>query len=369
MTIDFEAEGLLDGLDGREREARLELLEELAADGVGLDELRRAVAEDRLALLPVERALGAGEGRYTIDELAELSGVDRAFLERDRRALGLAVPASDDRLFTDRDVEFARSVKALRDAGLPDDELLEIARMMAVAMAQVAAGARRLIGDTFLRPGGTERDAAVRFAEAARSLGPMMGPFLQYLFDTHLREQIRSDAVGREELAAGRLAGAQEVSVCFADLVGFTRLGERVAVEELGAVTGRLNAVVSDVVAPPVRIVKLIGDAAMLVSPETDPLLDAGLSLVEAAEAEGEGFPLLRAGVARGSALPRGGDWYGRPVNVASRITSVAYPASVLCAAEVRDTAGPGYRWSAAGSRRLKGIREPVRLYRARRGD
>ena len=87
------------------------------------------------------------------------------------------------------------------------------------------------------------------------------------------------------------------------------------------------------------------------------------------AEDEGEEFPLLRAGVARGRALPRGGDWYGRPVNMASRITSVAYPTSVLCAAEVRDSAEREYRWSAAGSRRLKGIREPVRLYRARRGE
>ena len=54
--IDFEAEGLLEGLEGESRESRRRLLEELSADGVALDELRQAVAEDRLALLPVERA-------------------------------------------------------------------------------------------------------------------------------------------------------------------------------------------------------------------------------------------------------------------------------------------------------------------------
>ena len=283
MEIDFEAGGLLEGLEGRERDARLELLRELAADGVGADELRRAVAEDRLALLPVERALQAGDARYTLEELAELSRVEPEFLARDWRALGLAVPDPDERVFTEVDVEFARGVGALREAGLPDDDLLEMARVIAVAMAQVAAGARRLIGDAFLEPGATEREAATRFAEAARGLGPMMGPILGYVFNVHLREQLRSDAVGREELAAGTVAGAQEVTVCFADLVGFTRLGERVEVEELGAVTGRLTALVSEVVAPPVRIVKLIGDAAMLVSPDTDALLGAALSLVEAA--------------------------------------------------------------------------------------
>jgi hypothetical protein len=61
--IDFEAEGLLEGLDEATRAARRDLLEQLAADGATLDELKRAVAEDRLALLPVERVL-AGEGRY-----------------------------------------------------------------------------------------------------------------------------------------------------------------------------------------------------------------------------------------------------------------------------------------------------------------
>ena len=50
--IDFEAEGLLEGLDGEAREARERLLAELVDDGVELEELRTAVAEDRLALLP-----------------------------------------------------------------------------------------------------------------------------------------------------------------------------------------------------------------------------------------------------------------------------------------------------------------------------
>src|ERR671924_5326 len=52
VTIDFEAEGLLKGTRGNTREARRELLEQLLADGVPLEDLRRAVEEDRLALLP-----------------------------------------------------------------------------------------------------------------------------------------------------------------------------------------------------------------------------------------------------------------------------------------------------------------------------
>ena len=58
--IDFAAEGLLDGLDGDARQARLALLGELAAEGIPLAELREAVNAGRLALLPVERALEIG---------------------------------------------------------------------------------------------------------------------------------------------------------------------------------------------------------------------------------------------------------------------------------------------------------------------
>ena len=90
-SIDFEAEGLADGLDGDAREARLKLLGELAAEGVSLEELTEAVAEGRLALLPVERTLAGGGARYSSEEIAEESGLSREFLEQQWGALGLAL--------------------------------------------------------------------------------------------------------------------------------------------------------------------------------------------------------------------------------------------------------------------------------------
>jgi adenylate cyclase len=71
--------------------------------------------------------------------------------------------------------------------------------------------------------------------------------------------------------------------------------------------------------------------------------------------------------MAAGPALSRAGDWYGRPVNLASRVTAIARPGSVLATRDVRDAASEAYRWSPAGARSLKGVDGPVRLYRARR--
>jgi adenylate cyclase len=117
-----------------------------------------------------------------------------------------------------------------------------------------------------------------------------------------------------------------------------------------------------------VRLVKTIGDAAMLVSQEPAALLDVSLALGEAAEAEGDDFPALRAGIASGEAIARAGDWYGRPVNLAARICQTARPGSVLTTAEVREAAeGDGYEWSKAGRRRLKGVKGETPLWRVRR--
>src|SRR4051812_45869490 len=103
---DFAAEGLLDGLeDDRERRARLDLLERLHADGVALEELREAVEEQRLVLLPIERALGQKSGLYTREELSEEAGLDLEFLRRLWRALGMPEPGAGEKVFHDDDVD------------------------------------------------------------------------------------------------------------------------------------------------------------------------------------------------------------------------------------------------------------------------
>ena len=76
-------------------------------------------------------------------------------------------------------------------------------------------------------------------------------------------------------------------------------------------------------------------------------------------------------GVAYGPAVSRAGDWFGSPVNLASRVTSVARPGSVLVAAAAHEQIGDDARfhWSYAGDRRLRGIRDDVDLYRLRRAE
>jgi adenylate cyclase len=364
--IDFEAEGLLAGLEGEQRAERLTLLRQLAEEGVPLSELRRTTAAGTIMYLPAERVI-VGPDRYTSSEVAELSGVEEDFLVAARRAMGLPIPEPDEPVYTDAELESARMIHVAREAGISDEEQLDLLRVLGRGLAQAAETLRTLPLKLVLEPGMSEPELAKQYALAAGTLYPLVDPLVSNLLALHLRHATQSTVVSAFERSGGRLPGSREVAVCFADLVGFTRLGEEIAPEELGSLALRLETLASDVAEPPVRLVKTIGDAAMLASPEPEPLLDATLGLIDAADAEGEHFPQLRAGAAFGLALPRAGDWFGRPVNLASRITSIARPGSLLAEGEVRASAGEAYRWSFAGERRLKGIREPVSLFRARR--
>jgi adenylate cyclase len=364
----YESAGLLDGCEGEARSERVGLLDQLFADGAPLDEVRGAIAEDRLVMLRVEQVL-AGEPKYTSAEIAARAGVSPEFWLKLRQAAGLGRPESDERVFSDHDLEAADLLARFLAAGMTQERLLEVLRVFGRGLAQGAHAVRAALSDVFLSAGVAEDELAARNAEAADQLLPLAGPLLQFLLRLHLLDQIRRDTITMSELrSARRLPGTRHVGVAFADLVGFTGLGERRTVHEVGEVATRLEELASDVVEPPVTLVKTIGDAVMLVASEEQPLVETALALVERADDHsGEGFPPLRAGVACGTAFNRSGDWYGRPVNLASRVTGAAPGGAVVCTAEVRDALGDRYRWTELGARQLKGIEGETALFRVER--
>jgi adenylate cyclase len=67
--------------------------------------------------------------------------------------------------------------------------------------------------------------------------------------------------------------------------------------------------------------------------------------------------------------VSRAGDWFGSPVNVASRVTGAARAGTVFVAESAREAIGDaeGFDWAFAGSRHLKGISGAVKLFRVSR--
>ncbi len=359
--MDFAAAGLLDGLEGKERDARERLLQELADAGFSEKDLKDAVEENRLALLPVDRML---EGQYDAEELEKKTGLPAEKILRLRRLLGLPEPGPDECVFREEDLAAAESIRLSLDAGFEEEAIAEITRVLGEGMARLAATTAAAFVEAFLKPGDTEQEIATRFPELAEKMSDALTPILAAAYKAHLRESVRRGMIGRVEREQGAIAGAQEIVVCFADLVGFTRLGGEMDASELGGVAGKLAELAAEVAERPVRLVKTIGDAAMFVSSEAKPMVAAALKLTEAVEEAG--LPTVRAGIACGPALQRAGDYYGHAVNLASRVTGVARPGSVLCTQDVRDATADDFDWSSARKHRLKGVDGQVALHRAR---
>src|SRR5690349_19540405 len=164
--IDFEAEGLLEGLDDEQRADRLALLEHLAAEGVSPSELRTATASGALPFLPAERVIG-GRNRYTLSEAVERSGIDIASRRAARRASGLPIPEPEEAVYAEEDIaSLGEGTSAVRAAGVPDGESLALLRTLGRGMAQAAEAMRAITLRLVLEPGMSEYELARRYADA-----------------------------------------------------------------------------------------------------------------------------------------------------------------------------------------------------------
>ena len=368
-TFDIESSGLLDGLAGQARVDRAELIPWLIDQGITVEEIRQSFAP---MLLPARRALGDDGTYVSARQISEQVGLDLDLLTRFQRASGLPqVEDPDAPVFMRPDGDTAVHIKGFLDLGIDPDQMLTVVRVLAEGLSHAAEEMRAAALGAVLHPGVSELEIARGTQASVNLAAPLVGPMIHDMLLLQLRHAVQTEAVNASERAQGvPLPGARTVAAAFADLVGFTQLGEDLPPEDLEQLANRLGGLAREVVTAPVRFIKTIGDAVMFVSPDSAELLDVVLALIESAAAD-ELLPRLRVGVAYGSAVSRAGDWFGSPVNLASRVTSVARPGAVLVSESAREQIGDDdrFRWSYAGTKRLKGITGDVGLYRARRAE
>jgi len=348
--------------------ARAALIADLRADGATDDEIDAAIASNRLALLPVERVL-RGQPTLRTADLASRTGADPELIERVLQAAGVAMPDHADPAWEERDLALPRLVHALVDVGIGEEAVVEFARTLGEASARMGAAAIIALGSGLTREGDTEHALAQRLEAATRPVNLHLAEAVGLLVRIQSLDQLTAVELDDDVIAKGRIAGATPQTIAFADVVGFTRMGEQLGAQRLNEVAARLGELGSEVAVGGVRVVKTIGDAVMLAGPRPGPVVASMLAL-QARVAE-EDFPRIRAGVATGDAVPRAGDWFGPPVNRAARVCAAARPESVVADDETRSRAGDdGLDWSTIGRVHLKGMGR-VRLYRVRapRGD
>lgn len=316
-------EDLLDGVEGNDRADREGLLRWLIERGVTPVELRQAIEEDRLALLPTEHLLTGG-CTLSITEAAAQSGLRGDFIERVWRVAGISVPEAEEPVIDDeQDLEVMRLAKLALDSGMSEDAYVEISRVVGRAAQAIAQTMLEQTAQTFIEAGGGEADYAMRIEEFAEIVMPVMPALVAFPIRMHLRDTLRHQAIERTPRGVQGLKGTRQMAVGFADLVGFSALSQGVALTESSRLAATLEELAGAVARPPVRLVKLIGDEAMLVCEDPGALVAAMLELRESAEAERE-FPGLHLGASFGDVVARAGDVYGPPVNEASRLTGAS---------------------------------------------
>ena len=276
--------------------------------------------EDAAAAL--ERTLLGGSRRYTRLQVAEQTGVPLDRAQRLWRALGFPDVADDEVVFTDLDVHALRTVQELVDLGLLDDETqIATTRAMGQSLSRLADWQVSVVTHVLEELDANSPDVV---AEAARELVPTLESLIGYVWRRHLA------AVAARALANPDEVVARPMVVGFADLVGYTTLTRHADEDELARVVGGFESVASDVIAEHGgRVVKTVGDEVMFTVDDAAVGAELALRLLESVEAD-ESLPGLRIGLAHGTVLARLGDIYGEPVNLASRLTSIARPDSVL---------------------------------------
>jgi adenylate cyclase len=280
-------------------------------------------ADARAAL---ERLLLDGPRRYTRLQVAELAGMAPERTQRLWRALGFPDVADDDPAFTDADIQALNVLSRLIDSGFvgPETEA-SIARAMGQTLSRLADWQTDMLADALARAGGDEGPTASadEAVEAATALLPLLRQVQDYVWRRHL-------AANADRLLAATSPGdRRELAVGFADLVGYTSRSRGMGGQELGAMVEDFESIAAEVIARHHgRVVKTVGDGVLFTAGSAVDAVEIGLELPEVWEAEDR--PPLRVGAAYGPVLTRLGDVYSPVVNLASRLTSIARPGTVL---------------------------------------
>ncbi|RRO18436.1 adenylate/guanylate cyclase domain-containing protein [Saccharopolyspora rhizosphaerae] len=278
----------------------------------------------------MEEILLGSPPHYTKDEVADAAGVPLERAEQLWQAMGFAHVESDEVLFTDADVAALRALVSLVSADVIPDELESaVARSLAQTMSRLAEWQtglfKSLLGEKFA-------DDVDTTSEVAAAIVPVMEKMQDYVWRRHLAATVSRELDERDPGIDERVQ-----VVGFADLVGYTRLIRDFTELELTRLIDGFESLAGGVVAQNRgRVIKTVGDEVLFVADSPEEGAEIALTLNEEI-AKNDLLPPLRIGLARGPVLARFGDVYGSTVNIASRLTSVARPASVLID---RDLAG-----------------------------
>jgi adenylate cyclase len=335
--------------------------------GHSLQEIRTATEEGRLAFGFLEELFPSESTTYSVKEASRKTGIQEGLVERLISGLGLT-PEHDGTVSED-DLQVLRYVAAVLEAGFPLVALLQLVRVYGQAMARVADAEVRLfhlyVHEPLMRSGTTGVETAEQMQAISRQVLPLAGPVLDQVHQRYLQFFIEQDVVGHMESDLDGTAidlGRMRVAIAFADLTGYTRMteeeGELTAVDAVERFVEAVEVTLPD----DARVIKTIGDEVMIVGSDVVALTDWAVGF-QSMQTE---RPLPRIAVHCGVALYRDGDYYGRDVNIASRVAARSAGGEVLVTRPVVEASDPPpshLEFERIGEVRLKGFSDSTEVF------
>ena len=309
------------------------------------------------------------------DEALDHVGIDEEFSRRLRLAMGLQ--GGSGLGLTPEELEATRLFASLADL-VGEQEMLSVVRVVGSSTARIARATTELLRVNFQPPIDT---TPARLTDAVEACAALIDASLPAFLDaTAALVRRHLAAVLADEQAwmvdASRSATLQEHAIGFADLVGFTAFTEQVDAAAFMAAMVQFEREVQDaVVDHGGTVVKLIGDEVMFATPDPVSAVRVAAALVGIGR-DIPGLDGMRVGLAYGQVIRSGGDFYGTVVNTAARIVGQAYPDAIVATQRVVDplrahehaSEPPGQvcETQPLGPHDLRGIQQPVELYRLR---
>ena len=338
--------------------------------GHSLDEIRRATEQGRLAFGFLEELFPPEDTVYTVQEAAREAGLEAGLVRR--IAAGLGISLAETETLSEDELQLLRYVAAALDAGFPLDALLQLVRVYGQALARVADAEVRLfhlyVHEPLMRSGASGVETAEQMLALSRQVLPLASPVMDQVHQRYLQHFVEQDVVGHMESELDGPAidlGRMRVAIAFADLAGYTRLteeeGEQTAVDAVERFVEAVEVTLPD----EARVIKTIGDEVMIVGSDPTALIDwaVGFQRLQVER------PLPRIGIHYGVALYRDGDYFGRDVNIASRVAARSAGGEVLATRPVVEQAGSHLEFERIAEVKLKGFSNPTEVFIARQRE
>jgi adenylate cyclase len=308
----------------------------------------------------------------TYRDLAEERGIPLDLLRAVHTSIGFAPPDPDDRARPD-DVAMADLARLVLDIGGSEESVRRLFRVYADNLRRLVVAEADLYVEQIERPsmesGSSATELMRRGADVGRRIDPLVVTTLEAIYERHRAHVWTQHSVETAEAVLERVGlyerAGRSPAICFVDLTGYTELTEEQGDATAARLASQLSELVDDVaLRHGGRPIRWLGDGGMFLFPAAAAAVAAALEMTE--EAPAAGLPMTHIGIHAGPVIYQDGDVYGRTVNVASRIADLAGPGEVLTTAEtVREVEGLEVEWAEVGPVEVKGLSEPLILYRA----